>query len=107
MRRAMSLMHEETAALDVQLALQISEQLTAAVNASRQRIDALRAEIVSFDTEERRLLALRQVSRVVHRNQVRVALLSCLLLGLISGILGAQLFGGAVKRRLDRIAENA
>src|SRR4051812_25639745 len=92
MRRAMSLMHEEVAALDAQLSMLPLGQLTDSVNASRHRIDALRSVIDAFDNEERRLLDVRQVSRVVHRGQIRVALLSCLFLALISGIGGARLF---------------
>jgi signal transduction histidine kinase/FixJ family two-component response regulator len=107
MRQAMSIMHEETGVLDAQLALPVMPMLTASVNASRSRIDGLRAVIDDFDKEERRLLEVRQVSRVVHRGQIRTALLTCLFLGLISGIAGARLFAGAVKRRLEQIAENA
>jgi signal transduction histidine kinase/DNA-binding response OmpR family regulator len=107
MRRAMLLMQQETAALDSELETRPSPQLTAAVAESRQRIDAVRSEIDGFDAEERRLLEVRQISRLMHRSKIRFVIIGCAVLGLFSGVLGAILFGSAVKRRLDRIAENA
>jgi signal transduction histidine kinase/CheY-like chemotaxis protein len=104
---AQTLMREEEAALDSQLALQSSAELTALVQVSRHRIDALRTEIEAFDREERRLLNERQITRLTHRKRVRLTLVGFALLGILAGVFGIKLFTSGVKRRLDRIAENA
>jgi signal transduction histidine kinase len=107
MRRCERLMRDEIAALDAQVALGPSAALTGAVNGSRHRVDALRGDIDDFDREEHRLLGLRQITRLSHRAHIRLSLIGFALLGIISGIVGARLFTSGVKRRLDRIGDNA
>jgi len=104
---AQSLMLEEVAALDAQVTLQPSDQLTDLVQRSRHRIDLVRAEIEAFDREERRLLNERQITRLTHRKRVRGALIGFALLGILAGIFGVKLFTSGVNQRLERIAENA
>jgi signal transduction histidine kinase/CheY-like chemotaxis protein len=106
MRHAMRLMQAEIAALDAQIAGGAAD-LTGAVNASRRRIDTLKAEIDSFDAEERRLLDERRRQSVTHRDRLRYGLWAFCLVGALTAISGTLLFMTNVRRRLERIAENA
>jgi signal transduction histidine kinase/CheY-like chemotaxis protein len=104
---ALGLMREEMAALDSQIAAAPSAPLTDAVQASRHRIDLVKADIDAFAREERRLLEYNQTSRLARRGYIRIALIFFAVLGVVSGIVGARLFTSGVRRRLDRIAANA
>jgi signal transduction histidine kinase/CheY-like chemotaxis protein len=107
LQHAQRLMQEEVSALDAELGLQPSAELTALVQHSRRRVDLVREEIESFDREERRLLDTGQITRLTHRGRVRLVLIGFALLGVLAGVFGVMLFTSGVNRRLDRIAENA
>jgi signal transduction histidine kinase/CheY-like chemotaxis protein len=106
MRHAMRLMQNEIAELDAQIAGGAAD-LSGAVNASRRRIDTLKAEIDSFDKEERRLLDESRRETVTHRDRLRYGLWAFCVVGALAAILGSMLFTTNVRCRLERIAENA
>jgi signal transduction histidine kinase/DNA-binding response OmpR family regulator len=106
MRHAMRLMQDEVAALDAQFAAPASD-LPAAVNVSRRRLDTLKAEVDAFDAEERRLLEERRLDNLRHRDRLRFGLWAFCFIGAVAAISGALLFTTSVRRRLERIAENA
>jgi signal transduction histidine kinase/DNA-binding response OmpR family regulator len=106
MRRVMRHMQEELAGLDSQFAMP-QEELPAAVNLSRQRLDTLKLELDQFDDEERRLLANRQADSLRHRSSLRWSLWGFCFAGAFSAVMGARLFTRNVQQRLERIAANA
>ena len=105
MRHAMRLMQDEVAALEVQIAGRAD--LKVAINASRRRVDTLKTVIDSFDEEERRVLDERRRETLTQRNRLRYGLRAFCCVGAFTAILGAILFTSSVRRRLERIAENA
>jgi signal transduction histidine kinase/DNA-binding response OmpR family regulator len=106
MRHAMRLMQSEIGALDAQIAGALPD-VVGAVNASRRRIDTVRAEIDSFDAEERRLLDQRRRDTLTHRDRLRYGLWAFCFFGAMAAISGSMLFTTNVRRRLERIAANA
>jgi signal transduction histidine kinase/CheY-like chemotaxis protein len=106
MRRAMRLMQAEIAALETQISGGAGD-LVAAINGSRRRIDTLKAEIDSFDTEERRLLDARRNETLTHRDRVRYGLIAFCFAGALAAVSGAMLFTESIRRRLERVAANA
>ena len=81
--------------------------LRAAVNESRRRLDALKAEIDAFDVEEQRLLSVRREEFLRHRDRLRFAGVGVCFVGGLAAVFGVVMFTSNVRRRLERIAGNA
>ncbi len=107
MRASMRLMREEIAALEAQISAPTAADLPAAVNASRHRLETLGSQITDFESEERRLLAVRGEQSLAHRDRMRLMLWGFAIVGVLAAVFGSLLFMTGFKRRLDRIAENA
>lgn len=110
MRHAMRLVEEELSALDRQLAAARVEPISdirPQVDASRHRVDTLKAEIEAFQAEEDRLLAVREQQSLHRRDRLRFALWGFCIAGAFAGVLASVLFANGFSRRLSRIADNA